>query len=108
MWDGASATATCRNAVRSSHKSLRVAVGVLSLSLALLAAAGAASLDGKAAAPSSPGAGAYLVKDINPGQAPSDVQRITAVRETAFFLAYDNEHGGELWKSDGTEAGTVL
>ena len=25
-----------------------------------------------------------------------------------FFAAEDNEHGKELWKSDGTEAGTVM
>ena len=30
------------------------------------------------------------------------------VGDTLFFAANDGVHGTELWKSDGTEAGTVL
>lgn len=33
---------------------------------------------------------------------------MTAVNGTLFFRADDNEHGMELWKSDGTPAGTTL
>ena len=33
---------------------------------------------------------------------------LTAVGNTLFFQAYDGVNGGELWKSDGTAAGTVL
>src|SRR5262249_56068638 len=32
----------------------------------------------------------------------------TVVKGTLFFSAGDTTHGTELWKSDGTEAGTVL
>jgi ELWxxDGT repeat protein len=54
-----------------------------------------------------------LLKDINPagdswpgsGGSPSS---FLDVNGTAFFTADDGVHGRELWKSDGTEAGTVL
>jgi ELWxxDGT repeat protein len=58
-------------------------------------------------------AGTVLVKDINPGQASSPYFTgssglIVNAAGTAYFGAYDGAHGFELWKSDGTEAGTVL
>jgi ELWxxDGT repeat protein len=56
-------------------------------------------------------AGTVLVKDINPGLGDSDVASLTAVNGTLFFEADDGRHGfngSELWKSDGTTAGTVL
>jgi ELWxxDGT repeat protein len=51
--------------------------------------------------------GPYLVKDIDPGgsSSPSD---LTAVGGTLFFNATDVTNDRELWKSDGTAAGTVL
>jgi ELWxxDGT repeat protein len=49
-----------------------------------------------------------LVKDIdtitNPGSGPSD---FTEVGGTVFFVASTPATGRELWKSDGTDAGTV-
>jgi ELWxxDGT repeat protein len=61
-------------------------------------------------------AGTTLVKDIYPGvrtdyysyyfQNSSNPSQLTNVNGTLFFSAED-ALGGELWKSDGTEAGTV-
>ena len=50
-----------------------------------------------------------LVKDIDPAaQAPSP-ENLTNVNGTLlFFVPNDGTHGYELWKSDGTSAGTVL
>jgi ELWxxDGT repeat protein len=53
-----------------------------------------------------------MVRDIDPrGQTwDSDdaPQFLTEVNGTLYFMANDGIHGAELWKSDGTSAGTVL
>lgn len=49
-----------------------------------------------------------LIKDINPGSAGSNVSYLTIVNNTLFFAANDGVNGMELWKSDGTAAGTIL
>jgi ELWxxDGT repeat protein len=81
------------------------------------------------------GAGTHLVKDINlvddvvPAavnsaaaalegtgvtpyppviQPPAGPEHLTAVGNTLFFTTDDGIHGRELWRSDGTAAGTVL
>jgi ELWxxDGT repeat protein len=51
---------------------------------------------------------AKLVRDIFPGSSSSTPDHLTNVNGTLFFMADDGTHGRELWKSDGTEAGTVL
>jgi ELWxxDGT repeat protein len=58
--------------------------------------------------------GTVLVKDILPGAAGSNI-RVSALQTllanvggTVFFTANDGTHGFELWKSDGTEGGTLL
>jgi ELWxxDGT repeat protein len=58
-------------------------------------------------------AGTVLIKDINLGMiglapAGSYPENLTDVNGTLFFIATDGATGNELWKSDGTEAGTVL
>src|SRR5262245_1567194 len=49
-----------------------------------------------------------LLKNVNPGTLGSSPGQITAVGDTIFFAARDNNHGRELWKTDGTAAGTAL
>jgi ELWxxDGT repeat protein len=57
-------------------------------------------------------AGTYLVKDIAPGNTSSGPVNMTNHNGVLFFYASDTVgmtgHGTELWKSDGTEAGTVM
>ncbi len=56
------------------------------------------------AQPANPNSGARLVKDISPGAGSSTPDSLTRVGDTLFFRAI----GRQLWKSDGTEAGTVM
>ncbi len=48
-----------------------------------------------------------LVKDINPAGG-SNIAFLTCVGDLVYFRATDNVHGAELWRTDGTEAGTML
>ncbi|WP_420538217.1 beta strand repeat-containing protein [Microcystis aeruginosa] len=50
----------------------------------------------------------FLVKDIFPGSSTSFLRYLTAVGNTLFFRANNSVNGDELWKSDGTAAGTLL
>lgn len=52
----------------------------------------------------------YLVKDINTSTdgTIADPQKLINASGTVFFVAWDEAHGSELWKSDGTAAGTQL
>src|SRR5262249_25472623 len=49
-----------------------------------------------------------LVKDLSPGANSPAPGGLTNVNGMLFFMAYDRPHGYELWKSDGTAAGTAL
>jgi len=51
---------------------------------------------------------ATLLQDINPGLASSNPQEFTNVNGVIFFTANDGVHGRELWKTDGTPAGTAM
>jgi ELWxxDGT repeat protein len=60
--------------------------------------------------------GTFLVKDINPGPAFSDTDYLHGhpgvplvnMNGTLFFHAFEGTHGFELWKSNGTAAGTQI
>lgn len=47
-----------------------------------------------------------MVKNIRPGASGSGPADFTAVRGTMYFSA--GRHGRQLWRSDGTRAGTVM
>ncbi len=51
------------------------------------------------------GAQPALVKDINVSPRRSSV---TAIGNVLYFSSVDDVHGEELWRSNGTAAGTVL
>jgi len=59
-------------------------------------------------APAMAASNVHLVKDINPGTAWSQPTSLSAIGTNLFFFAKDGVNGFELWKSDGTAAGTVL
>src|SRR5258706_4699149 len=49
-----------------------------------------------------------MVADINPDSAGSYANSLANVNGTLFFTANDGVHGYELWKSDGSAAGTTM
>jgi ELWxxDGT repeat protein len=49
-----------------------------------------------------------MVKDIMPGTSGSSLRELTNVNGTLLFAAHDEGSGMKLWRSDGTEAGTVM
>lgn len=49
-----------------------------------------------------------MVMDINVGEQSSNPDNLVDVNGVLYFSAYTINEGYELWKSDGTEAGTVM
>jgi len=57
--------------------------------------------------------GTQLVKDINPGPSSAVMtkyfdNKLTVYNNTLYFPADDSTHGRELWRTDGTTAGTYM
>lgn len=77
-----------------------VCLGLVALSLAAVAPVGATVTQGATPVP-------RPVRDIWPGPESSHPASLTNARGTLYFSAHDPVHGRELWKSDGTRAGTV-
>ena len=80
-------------------------VSALVAGLAVAAAALLGSVPGAAA--QSP---AFLVRDVDARFAPqsSNPNQFVALDDTTFFTAAAADTGTELWRSDGSAAGTVL
>jgi ELWxxDGT repeat protein len=55
-----------------------------------------------------PSGAPQLLADVNPGAASSNPSPLVVIGSTAYFAANDGTHGNELWKTDGTAAGTVM
>ena len=53
-----------------------------------------------------------MVKDINPGPGSGIYyyleEWLRNINGVLYFVADDGAHGRELWKSDGTAAGTIM
>lgn len=49
-----------------------------------------------------------LVKDIFPGAQSSKPRWFIKYNNEVYFSAVDSQHGGAIWKTDGTEAGTQM
>jgi ELWxxDGT repeat protein len=49
-----------------------------------------------------------MVKDIHPGRRSSEISEMVILDDVLYFNADDDVHGLELWRSDGTAAGTVM
>jgi ELWxxDGT repeat protein len=49
-----------------------------------------------------------MLKDINPGGADSYPDDFFSINGILYFSGFDDAHGLELWRSDGTEAGTYM
>ncbi len=86
-WSGGRAGKRGRPAVRGGPRSLRFQVEQLEDRTLL--------------------SGAQLLADIYPGSPSSNPNYLVVIGTETYFAANDGIHGTELWKSDGTAAGTV-
>jgi ELWxxDGT repeat protein len=66
------------------------------------------SLAGSALPAAADDAVPYMVRNIKPGSGSSHPRELTAIGNLLYFSAGDGSHGRELWRSDGTKAGTFM
>jgi ELWxxDGT repeat protein len=83
-------------------------IGHVGLSSAVVALAVLASSGMAMADVGEDGSTPVLVKDIEATSEGSSPEEFVRAGDALFFEASDPLHGPELWRSDGTEAGTVL
>ena len=93
--------------MRNADRVLSMTV-VLGCAAALMAPGTALAASSGTAAAATPQPVVAMVADLLPGALGSDPQDLTAMNGTLFFTARDGSHGRQLWKSDGTAAGTVM
>src|SRR5437660_8993005 len=85
-------------------------LGVPSLILLALVGIGPSCGGGSKTSSSPPASSGplLLLKDIRTRQASSSAKNLCVVGNTVFFAATEGAHGEELWKTDGTPAGTTM
>jgi ELWxxDGT repeat protein len=94
-------------AVRTTRRVHALTVAVAAATAALTLAPGAArGAPAAGAAQAKPAVS--LVDDLAPGRASSDPEDLTAMNRELFFTAWTPGHGRQLWKTNGTAAGTVM
>src|SRR5262245_29036554 len=92
-----------RHSHNSSHRGAKQA-GLAARAKRRQRALGLESLEGRALLSLTP----EFLLDINTTNLPSNPSGLVAVGSTTYFTADDAVNGRELWKSNGTAAGTVL
>src|SRR4051812_2447059 len=90
---------TAMNATALSHRLGRISLAAAASGLMLVS--GALPVAAADAAP-------HMVRNIKSGPGSSKPSDLTAIGNLLYFTAGDGAYGRELWRSDGTRAGTRM